>query len=104
MAAYDFPAIPSRPKAGRKQVLLVANGDLRHTANRRCWAAQKQLEEDLSAAVADAGYELVRAHPYKPDQEHGFIASQREGMDVFAAIDPKAPLIVAINSSGEAKC
>ena len=31
-----------------------------------------------------AGYEVVRAHPYKPDEQHGFIASQREGMEVFA--------------------
>ena len=33
--------------------------------------------------------------PYKADQEHGFISSQREGMNVFASLDPKAPLIVA---------
>ena len=38
-------------------------------------------------AINDPGYELVRAHPYKEDQRHGFICSQKEGMDVFAAID-----------------
>ena len=48
-----------------------------------------------SRAVADFGYELVRAHLYKPDQQHGFIGSQKEGLQVFAGIDPKAPLIVA---------
>jgi hypothetical protein len=41
------------------------------------------------------GHELIRAHPFKPDQGHGFIQSQKEGMEVFAALDPKAPLIVA---------
>jgi hypothetical protein len=41
------------------------------------------------------GYELVRAHPYKEDQGHGFIQSQKEGMEVFRTMDPKAPVIVA---------
>ena len=29
------------------------------------------------------------------DDRHGFIASAREGLDVFATIDPEAPLVVA---------
>ena len=45
--------------------------------------------------MAEAGYELVRAHPYKPDEKHGFIGSQKEGMKFFAASTPSAPLIVA---------
>ena len=48
------------------------------------------------AALEAEGYELVRAHPYKDDQKHGFIQSQKEGMEVFANnVDPDAPLIVA---------
>ncbi len=35
------------------------------------------------------------AHPYKPDEQHGFIGSQKEGLAVFSGIDPKKPLIVA---------
>ncbi|MEI6465822.1 MAG: fucose isomerase, partial [Verrucomicrobiota bacterium] len=38
---------------------------------------------------------LVRAHPYKPALKHGFISSQKEGMAVFANLDPATPLIVA---------
>ena len=53
------------------------------------------MEDALGRAVGEAGYELVRAHPYKPDEEHGFIGSQKEGMCVFAGIDPSAKLIVA---------
>src|SRR3954451_10347353 len=54
------------------------------------------MEQALSAAIADAGYEVVRAHPFKADQGHGFIASQKEGMEVFrTGVDPDAPLIVA---------
>jgi hypothetical protein len=78
----------------RKQVLLVASGDLRLSANQTCWPEQEKVEAALSQAVREAGYEVVRAHPYKEDERHGFISSQREGMEIFRQIDPKAPLIV----------
>ena len=81
------------PKA--KTILLVANGDLRQSANEVCWPAQHAMEQTLAAAVAKLGYKLVRAHPYKPALKHGFISSQKEGMAVFAALDPATPLIVA---------
>ncbi|MFH1920528.1 MAG: fucose isomerase [Planctomycetota bacterium] len=95
MAAYEVPKLVKPAKVSKRQVLLVTSGDLRLSANQTCWAAQKEMEEALSRAVADAGYELVRAHPYKPDEKHGFIASQKEGMCVFAGIDRGAKLIVA---------
>src|SRR6478672_7973288 len=78
-----------------KQIQLVASGDLRLSANQKCWPAQLEMEQSLGRAVASAGYEIVRAHPYKEDVGHGFIASQREGIEVFRTIDPQAPLIVA---------
>src|SRR5688572_24000499 len=76
-------------------ILLVANGDLRASANEKCWPAQAAMEKQLTASVANLGRKLVRAHPYKPKAKHGFISSQKEGMAVFAAIYPDAPLIVA---------
>jgi hypothetical protein len=79
----------------RKTVVLVANGDLRQSANEVCWPAQQAMEQKLTAAVARFGHRLVRAHPYKPAWKHGFIGSQKEGMEVFASIDPRTPLIVA---------
>jgi len=82
-------------KTSRKTVYLVANGDLRQSANEKCWPAQAAMEEKLTAVLAASGWTLVRAHPYKPAQRHGFIGSQQEGMAVFAALDPKVPLIVA---------
>jgi hypothetical protein len=78
-----------------RPVLLVANGDLRLTANQKCWPAQAAMEKQLTAAVAELGSKLVRAHPYKSKEKHGFIGSQKEGMAVFAGIDPESPLIVA---------
>jgi hypothetical protein len=77
------------------EVYLVASGDLRLSANQKCWPAQQEMEAALGKAVADAGYKIVRAHQEKPGAGHGFIASQREGMEVFREIPPTAPLIVA---------
>src|SRR4051812_2238082 len=95
MSNYAFPPLSSPRKAKSKQVFLVASGDLRLSANQVCWPAQKEMESQLTAAVKACGYELIRAHPYKEDQKHGFISSQKEGMEVFANIDPDAKLIVA---------
>ena len=76
-------------------VYLVASGDLRQSANEKCWPAQAAMERKLTAVLADCGARLVRAHPYKATLKHGFISSQKEGMEVFAQLDPAAPLIVA---------
>ncbi len=95
MPTYQMPKIPKIVRARKNEVLLVANGDLRLSANQKCWAAQAEMEATLADAVSAAGRKLVRAHQYNPATKHGFISSQREGMEVFAKIDPKAPLIVA---------
>ncbi len=84
-----------RLKLKKHQVQLVASGDLRLSANQKCWPEQEKLETALADAVGACGYEVVRAHPYKEKEDHGFISSQREGLEVFRRIDPKAPLIVA---------
>ena len=79
----------------RGTVYLVASGDLRLSANRTCWPAQHAMEQALGAAIAAAGYTVERAHPFSEEKQHGFIDSQRYGMDIFASIPPEAPLIVA---------
>jgi hypothetical protein len=78
-----------------KSVVLVASGDLRLSANQVCWPAQAAMEKSLTIALQEEGFELHRAHPYQPKLKHGFIASQREGIEVFRALDPDSPLIVA---------
>ncbi|TGE24223.1 fucose isomerase [Hymenobacter aquaticus] len=78
-----------------QEIVLVASGDLRLAANQNCWAAQQAMEAQLSAALARQGYSVRRAHPYDPAKQHGFIDSQKMGMDVFRGIDPHQPLIVA---------
>jgi hypothetical protein len=76
-------------------VYLVASGDLRLSANQMCWPAQHAMEEQLAAAVAREGARVQRAHPFDIAQGHGFIDSQKRGIEVFQTVPPEAPLIVA---------
>lgn len=75
-------------------VYLVANGDLRLSANRMCWPAQQAVEEAVIAAVGSLGREVRRAHEFDTAKGHGFIDSQKRGMQVFRDIPPDAPLLV----------
>lgn len=79
----------------KKTVYLLASGDLRPSANQKCWAAQEAMEAALTRAVKELGYTVIRAHAYKPSEQHGFISSQKEGIEVFANMNPKIPVIVA---------
>ncbi|MCH8474497.1 MAG: fucose isomerase [Opitutales bacterium] len=94
MAKNKKKSAAQKKAAKNKQILLVSNGDLRLSANQVCWPNQAETEEKLKIVLADFGYDLVRAHPYKQDEGHGFIGSQKEGMEVFSKIDPDTPLIV----------
>ncbi len=82
-------------KPAANEVFLVTSGDLRQSANQVCWPAQRDMEEKLTAAFAQKGYKLVRAHAYDDKVKHGFISSQRQGMDVFMKIHPEAKLVFA---------
>jgi hypothetical protein len=84
-----------KKSSSAKEILLVANGDLRLSANQVCWPEQAKMEATLTAALKAEGYKLVRAHPYDRSKKHGFIDSQKMGMEVFRGINPDVPLIVA---------
>ena len=75
-------------------VVLIANGDLRLSANRRCWPAQARVEETVMAAIRREGHDVKRGHDCDPVKGHGFIDSQKHGMQVFREIPPEAPLVV----------
>jgi hypothetical protein len=78
-----------------KPIYLVASGDLRPAANQNCEAAQAAMEAQVIVAVQKLGGKVIRAHSYDPAKKHGFIDSQKYGMEVFAKIPPTAPVIVA---------
>jgi hypothetical protein len=86
-------------KESRKQldneVILVASGDLRLSANREGWPAQETMENKLKKVFEEENIKIVRGHPYDPELGHGFIWNQRMGMDVFRSIPKKTPLVVA---------
>ncbi len=77
------------------EILMFASGDLRQGANKICWPTQAAMEKKLSKIIEAMGFAIKRAHPFKPELGHGFLASQREGMDAFVGINPDAPIIVA---------
>jgi hypothetical protein len=76
-------------------IYLVASGDLRPAANRNCEPAQAEMERQVIAAFEREGATVRRAHPFDAEKGHGFIDSQRYGMDVFNSIPRDAPVIVA---------
>src|SRR5690554_5506360 len=77
------------------EVYLVASGDLRPAANEDCWATQEEMEANFKKALEQQGWSVKRAHSYDPVKKHGFIDSQKMGMEVFRHIDRDAPLVVA---------
>lgn len=93
--SYRLPTSGPTLQAAPNTVYLVASGDLRLSANQTCWAAQAQMEADLGDAFAAHGWTVVRAHEYDEAEGHGFISSQKMGMEVFKSIPPDAPLVVA---------
>ena len=85
----------SPPALKPRQTYLVASGDLRLAANQQCWPEQAKMEAALARALKAEGWTVIRAHPYDKDQQHGFIDSQKMGIEVFGCMDPNAPVIVA---------
>ncbi len=89
-----IPGVTSK-SAACQEAVLVTSGDMRQSANQICWPAQEKLEAKLERVFSEEGVRLRRAFPYDAARKHGFIASQREGMDVFESIDPDVPLVFA---------
>lgn len=95
MPTYTLPVITTRPVVAPKTAWLIASGDLRESANVAGWPVQNLLEGELIRVLRDFGWAVVRANPVDPVTGHGFISSQKMGMEVFKGIPVDAPLIVA---------
>jgi hypothetical protein len=78
-----------------KEAVLITSGDLRYSANLACWPAQEEMERKLTQSFAQEVVLVRRAFSADSPIGHGFISSQRMGMDIFADIDPEANLIFA---------
>ena len=78
-----------------KDIILIANGDLRTSANQKCEEAQQAMEALLIKAVEKEGRKIRRGHGFDAKKGHSFIDSQKYGMEVFRNIPKDAPIIVA---------
>ncbi|WP_040167422.1 fucose isomerase [Microbacterium gorillae] len=95
MSTYTLPARRPQESAPPQTAYLIASGDLRESANVAGWPTQVELEAGVTRVFADLGWTVRRANGVDPETGHGFISSQRMGMEVFRDIPPDAPLIVA---------
>ena len=86
MNSYALPTLRTIPAAPPKTAYLIASGDLRESANVAGWPTQVALEAAVGEVFANLGWTIVRANPIDPATGHGFISSQRMGMDDFATI------------------
>lgn len=59
----------------KREVILIASGDLRLSANQTCWPAQQKVEEAVTTAIQNLGSSVRRGHAFDPLQGHGFIHS-----------------------------
>src|SRR5690606_9013386 len=94
-ATYQLPTVREELPAPERTAYLIPSGDLRESANVPAWPFQQELERIVGEAVEAAGWSVRRAFEPDPVYGHGFIRSQRMGIEVFKDIPPEAPLIVA---------
>ena len=92
---HTLPTLSPRPATTPKTAYLISSGDLRESANIAGWPAQLELEQGVTRALENLGWRVQRANDADPRTGHGFISSQRMGLDVFKHIPTDAPLIVA---------
>lgn len=78
-----------------QDIILIANGDLRASANQKCEEAQLAMEALLIQAIEKEGRTVRRGHGFVAEKGHSFIDSQKYGMEVFRNIPKDAPIIVA---------
>ena len=95
MAPYVIPEVVA-PSRSRRMKYCWSPTAICASRRTKCAGPRRPaLEEMLTAAFRAEGITLRRAHPYDAKLKHGFIHSQRMGMEVFEHIHPDAPLVVA---------
>ncbi|MFC7405870.1 fucose isomerase [Georgenia alba] len=93
LSPYRLPSTAAPKSTPAGTVYLTTSGDSREPANLAAWPLQAELERLVTEQVRAAGKDVVRA--FEP-AEHGFVSSQRMGLEVFKNVPSDAPLIVAI--------
>ena len=94
MSSYRFPELAPTAPAPARTVYVVASGDLRPSANVKCWPAQQQLEADVTRAVESFGWTVVRGHAYDERDRSRLHRQPAQGTRRVPRIPPDAPLLV----------
>ncbi len=92
---YILPSTTERPATEPNTLYLVTSGDLRESANIAGWPVQRDLEATVTSAFEALGWSVIRPFEVDPATGHGYISSQRMGLEVFKKIPTDAPLVVA---------
>lgn len=83
MTSYLLPTPIVRAPVPERTLFTVASRDLHQAANLKCWPTQELLEADFGSAVNRFGWSVQRGHSADTTSGHGFIDSQRMGIEVF---------------------
>ncbi|MBZ6371808.1 MULTISPECIES: fucose isomerase [Microbacterium] len=95
---YTLPTVAERPASAPHTAYLITSGDLRESANVAGWPVQVELEAAVTGALEGLGWQVIRPFGVDPATGHGYISSQRMGLEVFQSIPVDAPLVVAISN------
>jgi hypothetical protein len=95
---YQMPELREPTAAAERTAYVVASGDSREPANTASWPAQEELENIVRRELESNGWSVQRAADVDTERGHGFVSSQREGIEVFKTIPPEAPVVVAIGN------
>ena len=78
---YTLPQQRQATEAPPQTAFLVTSGDSREPANVASWPTQVELERIITTEMERNGWEVRRAAPVADDAKHGFVSSQREGIE-----------------------
>jgi hypothetical protein len=93
---YTLPQLRGTTEAPPRTAFLVTSGDSREPANVNSWPTQVELERIIATELDRNGWQVRRAAEVPEGASHGFVSSQREGIELFKSIPPDAPVVVAI--------
>jgi L-fucose isomerase-like protein len=78
-------------------VYLISNGDFRDTAAEKCWPMQAQTIKAVVACFEQLGIPTRVLPEYDAGKKHGFVTRQSKGVEIFAAIEPEAPVVIVLS-------
>lgn len=82
----------------KHEIILISNGDFREVVCRENWPKQVDTLNAVKCSLMNLGYSCRTLPEYDAKRQHGMMNRQCQGAEVFAQIDPEAPVIVVMCS------